>query len=453
MFASNCIAARTKLAAGRACRSTSAGSSTTVSELVDTPGSFRGFDDAIDRDSSRRGDSGSERPLDKRSVNQAHMAVGTTLQYVPRGQDRATQIGEHDCPTSAVRAPHRGANPILVGSQLARRTTSRCDDVHLVSGHLAGELSEAFGEGGAVRNKHDSDCLRRILWHLTVVYITEADSTMPNKKTQSPLAQQPKTGRTKGTIQSVDRAARILRALASGPRRLGVSELADRLGITRPTVHGLLQTLQSHGFVEQDPESEKYQLGPGLLHLGNSYLDLNELRSRSIVSAERLAERTSASVRVGVMHGPSVVVVHHVFRPDATFQVLEVGAELPIHASALGKAMLGYAPTALVNDLVAAGLPKLTGRTLAAKQLRAELKAARETGIARERDEAVLGESSLAGAIFDRSGAAVGAIGVVGETDVIMPRGPSKGLRAAVVDAARGISRELGARRWPGVTE
>jgi DNA-binding IclR family transcriptional regulator len=282
-----------------------------------------------------------------------------------------------------------------------------------------------------------------------VVYIIEGHSTMPNPPKSKASASAPKTGRTKGTIQSVDRAARILRALASGPRRLGVSELADRLGITRPTVHGLLQTLQAHGFVEQDLESEKYQLGPGLLHLGNSYLDLNELRSRSIIHAERLSERTSASVRVGVMHGPTVVVVHHVFSPDAAFQVLEVGAELPVYASALGKAILAYAPRDVVNDLVAAGLPKLTGRTLPAKSLRDEFKTVRESGIARERDEAVLGESSLAGAIFDRTGAAVGAIAVVGETETIMPRGPSKGLRAAVADAARGISRELGARRWP----
>lgn len=276
---------------------------------------------------------------------------------------------------------------------------------------------------------------------------------MPNKKTDHPKSSAPTSGRTKGTIQSVDRAARILRALASGPRRLGVSELAERLKITRPTVHGLLQTLHAHGFVEQDRESEKYQLGPGLLHLGNSYLDLNELRGRSIIHAERLAERTSASVRVGVMHGPTVVVVHHVFRPDATFQVLEVGAELPVHTSALGKAILAYAPRELVNDLVAVGLEKLTGRTLGAQALRTELKAVRETGIARERDEAVIGESSLAGAIFDRSGAAVGAIGVVGETETIMPRGPARGLRAAVVDGARGISRELGARRWPGTAD
>src|SRR5688500_18518627 len=175
------------------------------------------------------------------------------------------------------------------------------------------------------------------------------------------------TSRRRGTIQSVDRAARILKALGSGPRRLGVSQLADQLGLSRPTVHGLLQTLAAHGFVEQDRDSDKYQLGAGLLHLGNSYLDLNELRARSLVHAERLAARTGASVRVGVLHGASVTVVHHVVRPDAAFKVLEVGAQLPAHASALGKAMLAYAPEHVLRELLAEPLPKLTNRTLTAR--------------------------------------------------------------------------------------
>src|SRR6186997_3582117 len=177
----------------------------------------------------------------------------------------------------------------------------------------------------------------------------------------------------RGGIQSIDRAARILKALASGPRRLGMTELAQRLELAPPTVHGLLQTLQAHGFVEQDRDSDKYQLGAGLLQLGNSYLDLNELRGRSIVHAERLAERADAAVRVGVMHGPTVVVVHHVFRPDTTLQILEVGAELPVHASALGKAILAFSAPEVADDLLAGDLPRLTARTLNAKQLRAEL--------------------------------------------------------------------------------
>jgi DNA-binding IclR family transcriptional regulator len=259
-------------------------------------------------------------------------------------------------------------------------------------------------------------------------------------------------GVKRGTIQSVDRAARILKALASGPRRLGVSELAERLDLSRPTVHGLLQTLQAHGFVEQDRDSDKYQLGAGLLQLGNSYLDLNELRGRSIVHAERLAARADAAVRVGVMHGSSVIVVHHVFRPDATLQILEVGAQLPVHASALGKAMLAHSPAAVVDDLTSESLPKLTGRTLAAAGLRDELEQVRERGYARERDEAVLGESSIAAPIFDHAGHPVGAIGVVGDTDRIVPRGPAKGVPAAVVEAGRAVTRELGGgRSWPNM--
>lgn len=274
------------------------------------------------------------------------------------------------------------------------------------------------------------------------VYTTEDDSTMPNKE---------KTSTRRGSIQSVDRAARILKVLASGPRRLGVSEIADRLGLTRPTVHGLLQTLQAHGFVEQDRDSNKYQLGAGLLQLGNSYLDLNELRSRSLAHSERLASRADAAVRVGVMHGASVVVVHHVFRPDSTLQILEVGAELPLHASALGKAMLAYSPSDAIDDLLAESLPRLTSRTLTPAALREELNDIRERGFAREKDEAILGESSIASPIFDHSGHAVGAIGVVGDTDRIMPRGPARQLTSAVAEAARGISRELGAGRWPAL--
>src|SRR5467141_1098646 len=275
-----------------------------------------------------------------------------------------------------------------------------------------------------------------------VVYTTDRNSAMPNE--------------TKGrrtSIQSIDRATAILKALASGPRRLGVSELADRLGLARPTVHGLLQTLQSHGFVEQDAYSEKYQLGPGLLQLGYSYLDLNELRARSITYADHLATRTGAAVRVGVMHGASVVVVHHVFRPDAAFGVLEVGLQLPLHASALGKAVLAFSPAQVLEDVLAEPLPRLTKQTLNHVDLQRELNVIRDSGVATEREEAVLGESSAAAPIFDHGGHAVGAIGVVDSTDRIFPRGLARGLSAALGEAARGVSRELGAPRWPYAAE
>jgi DNA-binding IclR family transcriptional regulator len=93
-----------------------------------------------------------------------------------------------------------------------------------------------------------------------------------------------------------------------------------------------------------------------------------------------------------------MVVVHHVFRPATTLQILEVRAELPVHASALGRAILAFQPEDFIDDIPAEPPPKLTSRTLGPAALR---------------------------------------------------KGPAKGLTAAVAEAARGVSRELGARRWP----
>ena len=80
------------------------------------------------------------------------------------------------------------------------------------------------------------------------------------------------------TIQSIERAAAILRLLSGRTPRLRVVDLAGELGLPKATVHGILRTLTHVGFVEQDAESGKYQLGAALLHMGSSYLDGNELR-------------------------------------------------------------------------------------------------------------------------------------------------------------------------------
>jgi DNA-binding IclR family transcriptional regulator len=252
-------------------------------------------------------------------------------------------------------------------------------------------------------------------------------------------------------IQSVDRAVRILKVLAAGPGRLGVSELSARLGLAKGTVHGLLRTLQAHGLVEQHADSDKYQLGPELLQLSNRYLDLSDLRSRALAWSELLATRASEAVRVGALHGDGVLIVHHVFRPDSSLQILEVGEILPLHATALGKAVLAYLADDVCEDLMSDGLPRLTGHTLSTTaKLKRELESVRTRGYAVEREEAVLGEAGVAAPIFDRSAAPVGAVGVAGPRERLLRRGREPTVAASVLEAARGISRDLGAPRWPG---
>ena len=253
-----------------------------------------------------------------------------------------------------------------------------------------------------------------------------------------------------GPVQSIERAAAILRLLASSSGRLGVGELASSLGLARGTVHGILRTLVRVGFVEQDEASGKYRLGAALLHLGTSYLDVNELRSRAINWADALAARSGEAVRIGSLLDGKVLVVHHVFRPDDSLQTMDIGSLLPLHASALGKALLAHDANAAasVRDTE---LERFCRRTITDHRVLARaLTRVREQGWAAEVEEFALGEASIAAPIRGYGGLVVGSIGVSGAVERICDarRMPDPALVGYVRDAARAVSRDLGASRW-----
>ncbi|MFJ2746089.1 IclR family transcriptional regulator [Streptomyces sp. NPDC087440] len=250
-------------------------------------------------------------------------------------------------------------------------------------------------------------------------------------------------------IQSLERAAAMLRLLAGGERRLGLTEVAAALGLAKGTAHGILRTLQHEGFVEQDPASGRYQLGAELLRLGNSYLDVHELRARALVWTDDLARSSGESVYLGVLHQQGVLIVHHVFRPDDSRQVLEVGAMQPLHSTALGKVLSAYDPVAHTeaadNDREA-----FTSHTLtSAEDFEAVLDLTRARGWAGDVEETWEGVASVAAPIHDRRRMPVGAVGITGAVERVCPGGELKPeLVAAVRDCARAVSRDLGAGRF-----
>ncbi|MEU8820355.1 IclR family transcriptional regulator [Actinoplanes sp. NPDC048796] len=247
-----------------------------------------------------------------------------------------------------------------------------------------------------------------------------------------------------GTVQSIERAAAVLRLLAgeSGPLSLG--EIARSLDLAKGTAHGILATLRHVGFVDQDRSSGHYRLGSALLQLGHGHLDINELRSHAINWADPLAARSGEAVRVGTVHDGQVLVVHHVFRPDDTFQTLDVGSTLPLHATALGKVLLAYRAYApFVQD-------RFTRRTIrTAEALEAELHRVREAGWSLEIEEMTPGTAAVAAPIRGSGGLVVGAVGISGLVERICDSHyrPHQHLVALVREAARAISRDLGAAR------
>jgi DNA-binding IclR family transcriptional regulator len=234
-----------------------------------------------------------------------------------------------------------------------------------------------------------------------------------------------------GSVQSIERAAAILHVVAGSGGTLGVTDIAEAVGLAKTTTHSLLRTLLLVGFVRQDPATGRYALGSALLRLGSS-LDANELRARASNWADALAARSGHAVRLATLSGDEVVVVHHVFRPDDSAQLLEVGTALP-PSSALGKVLLAHSHPHTGS--------RSGPRPPAAL---AELAEVRARGWASDRCEPGLG--GIAAPVRGAGGLVVAALGVSGPQSALFDvRGvPRPLVLTMVTDAAHAVSRELG---------
>jgi DNA-binding IclR family transcriptional regulator len=249
-----------------------------------------------------------------------------------------------------------------------------------------------------------------------------------------------------GTIQSIERAAAVLRLLGSADRALALHELAAALGLPRPTAHGIVRTLYSVGFVDQEPESAHYLLGKGLLRLHRS-VDGHDLRAAAMNWADALAGSTGLAVVLGVSDHGAVRLVHHVFRPDGSPQQVRTGQRLPLHATAVGKCLLAFAPTATppVAELELAGWTRRT--CTGAAELDEHLAVARRRGWASSVGEYESGAGGAAAPVRSGGGLVVGAIGVIGRAEELF--GPDGRLRpplaAELLASAEAISHGLSA--------
>jgi DNA-binding IclR family transcriptional regulator len=247
-------------------------------------------------------------------------------------------------------------------------------------------------------------------------------------------------------IRSIERAAAILRLLAGSGRGLGVAELARELRLPRTTIHGILRTLRSEQFVEQDLDSGKYRIGETLLPLGFRHLEANQLRAAALSVAHVLASNTGEGVRVGSLFRGRVLIVHHVVRADSSHQLLDVGSLEPVHATALGKALLCQEPDR-VEEL---SLHRFTASTCTdAAAFRRELEEVVQRGWASELGELAPGSASIAAPISGGFSAKPGAISLEGSVDRLFDNGaPRSGVVGELIESARAIARRLGGTPW-----
>lgn len=155
--------------------------------------------------------------------------------------------------------------------------------------------------------------------------------------------------------QSVERALAVLREIEQANDGLGVSEIAQRRGLTISTAHRLTRVLCDAGLVSQDPRTDRYQLGPALVVLGRRAEERLGY-GLALPELEKLADATGESVNLGIRAGNDVLVVLNVTSRQPLRFDQAPGSRVPLHTSAMGKCLLAFSTNveAAVN-----GLPEL----------------------------------------------------------------------------------------------
>jgi DNA-binding IclR family transcriptional regulator len=245
-------------------------------------------------------------------------------------------------------------------------------------------------------------------------------------------------------IQSVRRAAALLRAFGGGAGELGVSELGRRLDLHKSTVSRLLATLESEGLLERAPGSDKYRLGHEILRLAGHIQPGGDVRAVARPFLEELAQATRETTNLAVLDGAEAHNVDQVSGPHLVRIGNWVGRRTPLHCVANGKVLLAYQPPAEIKRLTAGRLPTFTSNTITdGRALRAELEAVRRNGYAAALGEIEDGLNAVAAPVFGPDGKVVGALSVSGPA-YRLPLERIAEFAALTIAAARKASARLG---------
>lgn len=233
-------------------------------------------------------------------------------------------------------------------------------------------------------------------------------------------------------IQSVNRVLDILELLSSSLTPMGVAEVAERLGLNRTTVYGLVNTLIQRDYLVKS-DSGRVEISGKLYSM--SYLYPNRLPVVQYATGHmiELSERYGVSTHLGTMGVRGKVLLVKAQFPKVLANARS-GSVFPLHASSMGKVLLAYLPAEQEAQLLdTLELHRYTAATITDKeQLRKELELVRQQGYGRDCGEYIENTSCIAFPILNDRGQIVAALSLSGTPDLLDAR-----LHEIIPDALR----------------
>lgn len=245
--------------------------------------------------------------------------------------------------------------------------------------------------------------------------------------------------RDSGSLGGLDRAAAILGAFDEQHRELSLAALVARCGLPRSTTHRTADKMLKLGWL--DKPADRYRVGNRIFELSGLAPVRHQLREAALPYLQDLHHATRLTVQLGVLSGTQVLLVEKITGHRPMPMLSQVGALLPAHCSALGRAILAYSDEAAVRAVIDAGMERRTPRTMTtATALRRELAAIPDRGLAVEREEGNVGISCVAAPIFGPLGVVVAAVSVTGPVALVRADRAGPAVRLAAAASSRAYS-------------
>ncbi|UUW90376.1 IclR family transcriptional regulator [Nocardioides sp. WV_118_6] len=214
-----------------------------------------------------------------------------------------------------------------------------------------------------------------------------------------------------GADTYLDRLFVLLDAFGHDQDSLTLGELVTRTGLPKTTVYRLAQALVRHRVLEHADRA--YQLGPRLFELGELVPRVRVIRRQIKPFLRILRDQSQGTVALGMLDGEEVLYLLEASTDVHAENPLRDGQRIPVHCTAMGKAILAFSPPSLVERIVAARLPRYTPQTIVdPRKLRAELSLIRAQGYATEMEEHRLSHYAIAAPVLDPLGRVVAAMTV-----------------------------------------
>ena len=252
--------------------------------------------------------------------------------------------------------------------------------------------------------------------------------------------------RKKEKIKSIEKSLNLLEILSDNEKEMSITEISKELQMGISTVHRILTTLKSRDYIIQNKQTLKYALGIKLFVLGckvQSAVNLVELVTPFL---QKLSQHTKESINFAILEDREAVCLSKIESPEVLRTDIEIGARLPAHCTAVGKALLAFLSERKFTMLYGNDNNKLYTPTpnsiSSVMELKKCLKKSKKDGYTTDKEEFKIGINCLGVPILNNEGKSIAGISVTGPSSRFN-LSEIKKLKNTLINISRDISHQL----------